>query len=59
MTYDKPDGPTVASLAIRLWRAPLVRLVLLSCYYLAILVGLVVMYGRGDFSNPSFVYQGF
>jgi hypothetical protein len=33
--------------------------VLLVLYYLAILLALIVMYGRGDFSTPPFVYQGF
>jgi hypothetical protein len=32
---------------------------LLVLYYFAILVTLIVMYGRGDFSTPPFVYQGF
>jgi len=31
----------------------------LLLYYLAILVGLVLIYGRGDFSTPHFIYQGF
>ena len=31
----------------------------LTLYYLAIIAGLVLLYGRGDFSMPSFVYQGF
>jgi len=33
--------------------------VLLVLYYLAVVVALILMYGRGDFSTPSFVYQGF
>jgi len=32
---------------------------LLVLYYLAIVLALIVMYGRGDFSTPPFVYQGF
>jgi hypothetical protein len=36
-----------------LWR------VLLILYYFAVIAGLIVMYGRGDFSTPPFVYQGF
>ncbi len=28
-------------------------------YYLAIILTLVLMYGRGDFSTPPFVYQEF
>jgi hypothetical protein len=35
------------------------RLVGLALYYLAILVGLIVLYGKGDFSTPAFIYQGF
>ena len=33
--------------------------VLLVLYYFAIIATLIVMYGRGDFSTPPFVYQGF
>ncbi len=33
--------------------------VLLTLYYFAIIVVLILMYGRGDFSTPPFVYQGF
>jgi hypothetical protein len=36
-----------------------IRFVGLTLYYLAILIGLIVLYGRGDFSTPAFVYQGF
>jgi len=32
---------------------------LLILYYFTIVVILIVMYGRGDFSTPPFVYQGF
>jgi len=35
------------------------RCVLLILYYLAVIAGLIGMYGRGDFSTPPFVYQGF
>jgi hypothetical protein len=35
------------------------RLVALTLYYLAIIAGLVALYGRGDFSTPPFVYQEF
>ena len=35
------------------------RLAVLTLYYFAIIAGLLVIYGRGDFSTPSFVYQGF
>ena len=38
---------------------PGVRLSLLTLYYLGVIAGLIVLYGRGDFSTPTFVYQGF
>jgi hypothetical protein len=31
----------------------------LALYYLVILAGLLLLHGKGDFSTPSFVYQGF
>jgi hypothetical protein len=33
--------------------------VFLVLYYFAVAVALILMYGRGDFSTPPFVYQGF
>jgi hypothetical protein len=33
--------------------------ILLLLYYLAVIVALILMYGRGDFSTPPFIYQGF
>jgi hypothetical protein len=38
---------------------PILRRVLLILYYFAVIVGVIIMYGRGDFSTPPFVYQGF
>ncbi len=38
---------------------PWVRGTLLVVYYLAIIAGLILIYGKGDFSTPSFIYQGF
>ena len=38
---------------------PLARTALLALYYLAIIAGLIAIYGRGDFSTPPFVYQEF
>ena len=38
---------------------PWVRFVGLTIYYLGILVGLVALYGAGDFSTPPFIYQNF
>lgn len=46
--------------ALRAWSArPGARVALRAIYYLAILVGLLLIYGRGDFSTPPFIYQGF
>jgi hypothetical protein len=38
---------------------PALRRALLILYYLAIIAGLIAIYGRGNFSTPPFVYQGF
>jgi len=38
---------------------PMLRQLFLILYYFAVIVGLILMYGRGDFSTPPFVYQGF
>ncbi len=38
---------------------PWIRTVLLTVYYLAIIAALIALYGRGNFSTPKFVYQGF
>ncbi len=38
---------------------PLLKRAALALYYLAIILALVLMYGRGDFSTPPFVYQEF
>jgi hypothetical protein len=44
----------------RRWLArPWVRFTLLTLYYLGILLGLVAIHGRGDFSTPPFIYQNF
>ncbi len=31
----------------------------LAVYYGAILAAIIVLYGKGDFSTPSFIYQGY
>jgi hypothetical protein len=36
-----------------------IRACLLTLYYLAIITGLIILYGKGDFSTPEFIYQGF
>jgi hypothetical protein len=38
---------------------PRERLLLLTLYYLAVIAALLVMYGRGNFETPEFVYQEF
>jgi hypothetical protein len=38
---------------------PRLKRVALVLYYLVIILTLVLMYGRGDFSTPPFVYQEF
>lgn len=35
------------------------RPLLTTLYYLAILVGLVLLYGRGDAPTSGFIYQAF
>lgn len=47
------------SFIMDLIRNPWIRAVALTLYYLAILAVLIWMYGKGDFSTPGFVYQGF
>src|SRR5262249_11204276 len=37
---------------------PWVRIAVRTVYYLAILIGLLLIYGKGDFSTPPFIYQG-
>ncbi len=36
-----------------------VRAMVWTIYYLAILLGLLLLYGRGDFSTPHVIYQEF
>ena len=38
---------------------PALHRVLLVLYYLTVILALIAMYGRGEFSTPPFVYQGF
>ena len=35
------------------------RTLAMTLYYLGIIAALIVLYGRGDFSTPKFIYQGF
>ena len=41
------------------FQRPAVRQTLLVLYYTGIIAALIYLYGRGDFSTPPFVYQGF
>lgn len=38
---------------------PWVHFAALTIYYLGILLGLILIYGKGDFSTPPFIYQNF
>lgn len=38
---------------------PKERKILLFLYYVGIILALIALYGRGDFSTPPFVYQEF
>jgi hypothetical protein len=38
---------------------PTLHRILLILYYLAVILALIAIYGRGDFRAPPFVYQGF
>jgi hypothetical protein len=38
---------------------PRLRLPLLAGYYTLVVLVLIAMYGRGDFTTPPFLYQGF
>ncbi len=40
-------------------RSPWGRALLLFAYYVAIIVGLVLLYGKGQPASTNFVYQGF
>jgi hypothetical protein len=42
-----------------LFAQPRVRFVALTIYYLGILVGLIALCSRGEFSTPTFIYQNF
>jgi hypothetical protein len=44
---------------LRMFNQGWLRTVCLTLYYLAIIVGLILLYGKGDFSMPKFIYQGF
>lgn len=41
------------------WGNPWLRTGLTALYYLGVLAGLAILYGKGNFSTPPFIYQGF
>jgi len=45
--------------APQFFQRPAIRQTMLVLYYLGIIAALIYLYGRGDFSTPPFVYQGF
>ncbi len=52
-------GQPVSTVIERLVGNDRLRGVVVTLYYFAIIVGLILLYGRGDFSTPGFIYQGF
>jgi integral membrane sensor domain MASE1 len=42
-----------------IYHNPWGRVIVLSIYYLAIIVGLILLYGKGQLASSDFVYQGF
>jgi len=53
------SGPETEPALVRIFGRGWVRTVWLTLYYVAIIFGLIVLYGKGDFSTPKFIYQGF
>lgn len=49
----------IVELYTKLANHPQVRTVALTLFYLAILVALIALYGKGNFSTPPFIYQGY
>lgn len=59
-TQKRPLSLAAAkSLPHRAWAHDLVRLPVLTVYYLPIIVALVIMYGGTTYTPPPFIYQGF
>ncbi|HEX8974718.1 MAG TPA: teichoic acid D-Ala incorporation-associated protein DltX [Patescibacteria group bacterium] len=38
---------------------PVLKIIVLTLFYLAIMVSLTAMYGKGNFETPKFIYQEF
>jgi hypothetical protein len=43
----------------QVWSGDLVRLPVLTIYYLAIIVALIILYGGATYTPPPCIYQGF
>ena len=52
-------GPRALATLARLWAQPSLRATMLFLYYLGVIIALLLIYGRGDFTTAPFVYQGF
>lgn len=55
MEANAPKAEPVVELRLHGWP----RSVAILLYYLAILLALLLIYGRGDFATAKFIYQGF
>lgn len=44
---------------MKIFNNPAVKIFALTIWYLAIIIVLVVMYGKGNFATPTFIYQAF
>ena len=53
------SGPRALETLTRWWANPSLRATALFLYYLGIIIALLLIYGRGDFTTAPFVYQGF
>ena len=56
-----PTAPVahVRETLAHLWAKPSLRATALFLYYLGIIIALLLIYGRGDFTTAPFIYQGF
>ena len=52
-------GPRALETLARWWAKPALRATALFLYYLGIIIALLLIYGRGDFTTAPFIYQGF
>jgi hypothetical protein len=42
-----------------LYQTSLIKIGLKTLFYVAIILGLLLIYGKGNFEMPPFIYQGF